>query len=31
MEDLRQMCVYKYAYEQKDDRMMFWDYIKSIH
>jgi hypothetical protein len=31
LEDLRQMCVYKYAYEKTNNRQLFWDYIKNVH
>lgn len=31
MEDLRQMCVYKWAYEKTLNRQLFWNYIKNVH
>jgi len=31
LEDLRQMCVYKKAYESVSTRKKFWDYIKTVH
>jgi hypothetical protein len=31
MEDLRQMCVYKHAYGEANDRRLFFDYIKTVH
>ena len=31
LEDLRQMCIYKKAYERPETRKLFWDYIKTVH
>ena len=31
MEDLRQLCIYQFAYNQNGKRNMFWDYVKEVH
>lgn len=31
LEDLRQMCIYNQAYNQDDNRKLFWDYIVQAH
>lgn len=31
LEDLRQMCIYDYAYNKVNNRQLFWDYIKNVH
>ena len=31
MEDLRQMCIYRYAYNEMNNRQLCWDYIKNVH
>lgn len=31
LEDLRMICVYKKAYEDLDNRVVFWDYMERVH
>lgn len=31
LEDIRQICIYKWSYFTVNDRSIFWDYVKEIH